>query len=734
MIKTKFWRILSIFSAFAAMTAVTSCYNDADLKQSIDDLDQRVAALEEFRDQVQSEIASLTDIVNKLQSSVTIDNVVEGADGGYTINFSDGTSVTIKDGEDGIDGLTPPSITIVQDDDGEYYWARENEDGSYEFILDNEGNKIPATGQAPMVRINDETGNWEISSDGGLTWEDTGMPSVGGSGDSLIIDITEDENNVYFHLRGGTVIAVPKTTELAFEFGTTEETLYFAAGESKTLNYTMSGASQVVITKPDGWKASIESEGFVIVAPVAENTYAETEGTVSVIVTAANGQSLIASIAVTIGTAPVQDDVFSIEVPEEEIGSTSARVISSCYQDITWSAQIMSQDEFDNYVVDKQYMEQYFMDLLESTASYYGYASIQEMLPDFLYTGEYVDDYVYSSLYAETKYLTYAVGMNYDAEYTTEFYWGPEFTTTEVQLTDMTFEIIPTPATTSVSLDIYPSDKEAYYFATVIDNSFYEAGYTDEDIMQEICNSYGWMLMFYALSGDIEDYSVSGMAPETDYFAVAFGVDVNAAVYTSAMTSVPFTTLASQPTDAYATASMNNYWSIDDLAAYNPTYGGLLSDPENPVLAAVDFEYNADAASCVYILWIGDVSGNGYDELYSATLSSGDIAYVGDPAPLFYVAFDSDPTTLCVIAMDANGNYGDMYYEVITFPESGKSTDYALFDEYYNAIMGGSYSASVPAIGKKANYVEREAIQQVITLSAKKHEAGKTKVTKVISK
>ena len=84
--------------------------------------------------------------------------------------------------------------------------------------------------------------------------------------------------------------------------------------------------------------------------------------------------------------------------------------------------------------------------------------------------------------------------------------------------------------------------------------------------------------------------------------------------------------------------------------------------------------------------------------------------------------------------MDANGNYGDMYYEVITFPESGKSTDYALFDEYYNAIMGGSYSASVPAIGKKANYVEREAIQQVITLSAKKHEAGKTKVTKVISK
>ena len=732
MIKTNFfWRITSIVCAFAALAVVYSCYDDTDVRNSIEDLSGRVEDLEEFRSQVEDEIASLNDIISKLQNQVTVDDVRPNGNGSYTIYFSDGTSVTISDGEDGEDGKTPPSITVLEDN-GVYYWAYVKADGTTEFIRDDDGNRIPVSAEAPQVRINPTTGNWEISTDGGLTWQDTGMPSTGGSGDSMFTDVTEDENNVYFHLRGGEIITVPKTTELNFDFGTDEEILYFAAGESKTLDYRMSGAETVVITKPDGWKAAVESEGFVITAPVAENTFAETEGVVSVILTAANGQSLIANLEVAVGE-PVVDDVFSIEVPVDEIGSTSARVIASCSDaDMTWSSQIMTQDDFDYYVVDKAYMEEYFIELLENTAAYYGYASLAELLPDFLYEGTYIDDYVYSGLYSETKYLTYSVGMDYEANYTTEFYWGPEFTTTAIQVGDLTFDIDVTPQTTSVIMDIYPSDKEAYYFATVIDNSFYEAGYEDSDIMQEICSNYSWMLPYYAQQGDVTGYQVGGMTPETQYYAVAFGVDVNTYTYNSEMTKVSFETTAPQPTDAYATASMDNYWSIDDLSAYNPDYAGLLQDPTNPVLAAVDFEYNEEATSCVYILWIGDLSSSDYDELYSATLGQGDNAYKGDPAPLFYVAFDSDPTTLCVIAVDANGNYGDMYTEVVTFPESGKSTNYALFDEYYNAIMGYSYAArtSVPAFGKSVNYVERE-IPQVVTLKAQK--AAGEKITKVIS-
>lgn len=562
------------------------------------------------------------------------------------------------------------------------------------------------------------------------------MPSTGGSGDSIFESVDQDDSYVYLTLRGGTVITLPKTTELSFSFGVEEEILYFAAGESKTLDYKMSGAATVVITKPDGWKASIESEGFVITAPVTENTFAETAGMISVILTAENGQSLVAEQEVMVGEPPVQEDVFSIEVPAEDITATSARVITTCSDmTISWYSGLMPQDEFDLYVVDKANMEDYFLELVQNTADYYGYTVEELLYAGFLFEPGYgTDDYVWSGLTAETKHLTYAVGMDYEANYTTEFYWGPEFTTLEYQLSDLTFDINVTPQVTSAILDVYPSDKSAYFWTTVIDNSFYEAGYTDEEIMTEILDNAYFYILFYGqyYMGDTEGLNVTGMSPNTDYYAVAFGFDMDALVFNSEMAKEPFTTLESQPTDAYATASIDNYWSIEDLSAYNPDYAGLLQDPANPVLAAVDFEYNEEATSCVYILWIGDVSAENPDELYSATLSNGDIAYKGEPAPLFYVSFDGEPTTLCTIAMDANGNYGDMYMEVITFTESGKSTDYALFDEYYNALMGGySYApkASAPAFSKRANYVERE-VSQVVSV---KKEAVDTKVLKVIS-
>lgn len=278
----------------------------------------------------------------------------------------------------------------------------------------------------------------------------------------------------------------------------------------------------------------------------------------------------------------------------------------------------------------------------------------------------------------------------------------------------LTFDFELTPTVNSVIMNITPSDLDANYLVTVIDNSFYEAGYTDEQIMDQILNTYGPYLSQYALSGVTNGYEVTGMQPATEYIAIAFGVDVNSATATSEMSKETFTTLESQPTDAYVTASIDNYWDIEDLAAYNSSYGDFLQDPSVPVLAAVDFVYNETAVSCVYVLWTGDLTGDNQDELYSATMTNGDMASEGDPAPLFYVAFE-DAVTLCVIGVDEDGNYGEMYSSLIAFPESGKSTDYALFDEYYNALMGYA-PAKV-----RANYVEKD----VQTLLSARDFAGK---------
>ena len=95
-------------SFFLILLGAISCtFDDTELQNSIDDLTARIEALENFQEQVQGDIASLQEIIAKLQSSVTVNNVVE-TENGYTINFSDGTSVTISNGKD---GMTPPART-----------------------------------------------------------------------------------------------------------------------------------------------------------------------------------------------------------------------------------------------------------------------------------------------------------------------------------------------------------------------------------------------------------------------------------------------------------------------------------------------------------------------------------------------------------------------------------------------------------------------------------------------
>ena len=99
-------------AAFIVLTlAVPSCgFDDTELKNSLSELEQRIDMLEDYSEQIRSDIESLQEIVKKLQESVTVDSVIED-ENGYTIHFSDGTSITIHDGQD---GMTPPSITVIQ--------------------------------------------------------------------------------------------------------------------------------------------------------------------------------------------------------------------------------------------------------------------------------------------------------------------------------------------------------------------------------------------------------------------------------------------------------------------------------------------------------------------------------------------------------------------------------------------------------------------------------------------
>lgn len=312
------FRYLSAALLAAALMAVNSCqFDDSKIWDSITDLEQRIEKLEKISQEVQTDLESLKTIISKLQESITVDSITE-EENGYTITFSDGSSISISNGED---GYTPPTITIVEED-GNFWWAYKYPDGTTEFLLDGDGNKIPATVSAPSVRINPETNHWEISSDGGKTWTDTGV-SAAGSGDSLFKDISYDDEYIYITLWDGQTITIARTGETSVEFAENGP-LYFQNGETKEISFTAKGYETITVNKPDGWKARISGDKIQITAPVAENTYAETEGKVTLIIVSSNGQGAMAEIEVRIGEAP----------------AVKAEIGDIYYSDGTWSKDI----------------------------------------------------------------------------------------------------------------------------------------------------------------------------------------------------------------------------------------------------------------------------------------------------------------------------------------------------------------------------------------------------------
>ena len=91
-----------ILLALVVLTGMaSSCkYDDNELWDNVNNLADRVTALENMTKQMNSDIAAVQSIVSALQNKTTVSKVETLADG-YIIHFTDGTKATIKNGADG---------------------------------------------------------------------------------------------------------------------------------------------------------------------------------------------------------------------------------------------------------------------------------------------------------------------------------------------------------------------------------------------------------------------------------------------------------------------------------------------------------------------------------------------------------------------------------------------------------------------------------------------------------
>ena len=116
----------------------------------------------------------------------------------------------------------------------------------------------------------------------------------------------------------------------------------------------------------DEWITTVVEEAKVAVSVDPNEAEEAREGKVTVTYNWAGGEPLHFDVIVKQpakgGNYP---NAFNIEVPEDQITATSAMVRSNCnYSELTWTSQIMSQEQLDTYCGgDKENMKEYFLEL-----------------------------------------------------------------------------------------------------------------------------------------------------------------------------------------------------------------------------------------------------------------------------------------------------------------------------------------------------------------------------------
>lgn len=255
------------------------------------ELEDRVTSLENRLDKLEAlvndNVNSIKALVEANAKAVTI-NSVTTTDNGYVIKFSDGTTATIanaqdgapgQDGQDGAPGqdgkdAAAPQIG-VQEIDGVLYWTVNGEllkfNGENIRVTGNDG-QDGAPGQdgqdgkdgiTPQFKV--EEGKWYISFDGEV-WSEVGSAVT--EVKSVVTVETTDEAYI-FHI-DDTTISIPKTNAFSLKLDQ-NDSIELKAGERIMLTYNIVGEDETthVAVESSNFKAELDeyTKTLFITAP-----------------------------------------------------------------------------------------------------------------------------------------------------------------------------------------------------------------------------------------------------------------------------------------------------------------------------------------------------------------------------------------------------------------------------------------------------------------------------------
>lgn len=318
----------AIIIAIASVSLFAACekYDDSAIVARMDKAEADIKELQTLVSQLNSTLSGLATTVDALKAQDRIVSVTELADkSGWVVEFSQTGKITIYNGKNGIDGKDgkdgtngtdgtngqdgeTPTIGVKLDADGNYYWTVNGD-----YLLDENGNKIAATAHVatPQLRINN--GNFEISYNGGVTWEIIG--EAGNTGAVIFSKVEDGTDAVTFTLGDGTSIVIPKAGTFAISMDTD---VIISAGESINVTYMISSSDDATVVDAFGTKgfeaevmASSISAGTVRIT--APNPL--TNGKVYVIAVKGDGTTAARILSCEEGVFNLDETAFAVKVP-----------------------------------------------------------------------------------------------------------------------------------------------------------------------------------------------------------------------------------------------------------------------------------------------------------------------------------------------------------------------------------------------------------------------------------
>lgn len=320
-------RILSLIIIPAIFAGVfASCTDLSQIEQRVDELENRVTAIEAQMKTLNSNVEAL----QKLAEGGIISSVEE-KDGVYTITLGDGSTITLTQGSVGV--ANAPVVSI--DKDG--YWMVDYGQGADYILVDGQKVKaVGADGITPVFGV-DAEGYWTVSYDGGKNFEKVkgadGNPvkAIPESGiqDKWFDDVKVEDGKLVVVTKEGKTYSLPIVADFICSISNTEDIVLFNAGETKNFTVTMQGVASALVTAPNGWSASLSETTLSVTAPAASTkaVSADSKTDVCILAVSATGFASISKVKVQLSDAPVVvNPAATVSLESADVNSLTFKV------------------------------------------------------------------------------------------------------------------------------------------------------------------------------------------------------------------------------------------------------------------------------------------------------------------------------------------------------------------------------------------------------------------------